>query len=422
VACAANAGAQQPAHLPLDAGWELSGAGSRIESHHGRRALLLRTGRAIRRDIALEDGTIEFDMKVTPHRSFVYVQFRMVTDEEHEEIYFRPHKSSLPDAIQYTPVWRGESNWQLWHGPGATAPARFAAGQWMHVRLVMCGRRAALFLGDDPTPALVMTLARDPAPGHIALRAFVPAGGAPEGAPAAAIANVTVQPGHVPPDFERIIAAPPAAADARLPDAHGSAERAGLVRRWQLSPPFAVPAGPVTRLPDSLLASRTRWRAYAAEPTGVLVIGRHLQRPAPQSATIARIVLPASADRLQRLDLGYSDFATVFVNGRPIFAGDARYSFDAPRQEGLIALSQATVWLPLVRGDNEILIAIADGFGGWGVMASLDPADGAAVPDARALPGPRNEPDDARRPSAAQSPERRARRITFQPPPARTSS
>jgi hypothetical protein len=67
----------------------------------GRRSF----GRAIRRDLSLQDGTIEFDLLVLPRRSFVSVQFRMASDDEYEETYFRPHKSSLPDAIQYDPVW-----------------------------------------------------------------------------------------------------------------------------------------------------------------------------------------------------------------------------------------------------------------------------------------------------------------------------
>ena len=31
-------------------------------------------------------------------------------------------------------------------------------------------------------------------------------------------------------------------------------------------------------------------------------------------------------------------------------------------------------------GDNEILFAVADGFGGWGLMGRLEPADGGRVP------------------------------------------
>jgi hypothetical protein len=354
----------QERHIPVDSAWTLTGDGTRLEEYRGTKSIRMRTGRAIRRDVSLQDGTIDFDMAVTPHRSFVYLQFRMQDDDNHEEIYFRPHKSSLPDAIQYAPVWNGESNWQLYHGRGGTAPVAFARDDWIHVRIVLSSQRAALFVGDGATPELVMRLGREPAPGYIALRSFVPAGGAPDGVSAASFANVVVRAGYVPHEFG------PAARDSTP---------AGLVTRWQISPAFAVEPGAVTRLPDSLLASRARWASIPVEPNGVAIIGRHVKRPARQAATIARLVLRASAERLQRVDLGYSDYVTVFVNGRPLFAGDAHYSFDEPRQEGVIGLFQSMAWLPLVRGDNEILLAVADGFGGWGLTARLEPTAGVSV-------------------------------------------
>ena len=355
---------QPEVRIPFDAGWELSGEGTRVEEHLGARALRMRGGRAIRRDVTLRDGTVEFDMALAPHRSFAYVQFRMVGDEEHEEIYFRPHKSALPDAVQYAPVWRGESSWQLYHGPGGTAPYAFAHGRWIHVRLVLAGKRAALFLGGADKPTLVIPLAREPAAGQIAFRAFTPPGGAPEGEPVAAFANVVVRPGYVPYDF------------GPEPQASPPPGMPGMIERWQLSPGFAVEPGPVTELPEALLAGKERWPTFAAEPNGVVVIGRHVARPAPQSAAVARLVLRAPAAGLQRLRLGYSDYVTVFVNGIPLFAGDAHYSFDQPRQEGVIGLFQATLWLPLAAGENEVLLVVSDSFGGWGLTAQLDPAGG----------------------------------------------
>jgi hypothetical protein len=354
----------QTRQIPLDSGWTLSGEGTRIEDHRGAPSIKIRTGRAIRRDVALQDGTIEFDMSVTPHRSFVYLQFRMEDDANYEEIYFRPHKSSLPDAVQYAPVWNSESNWQLYHGKTGTAAVPLARDEWIRVRLVLAGQRAAVFVGAEPTPDMVVRLARPPRAGYIALRSFVPAGGAPDGVVAATFANVTVRDGHVPYDF-----GPPVR----------DTTAAGLVTRWQISPAFATAPGAVTRLPDSILASRARWQSIAAEPNGIAVMGRHVKRPAPQSAVIARLVLRATADGVQRMDLGYSDYVTVFANGRPLFAGDAHYSFDEPRQEGVIGLFQSMVWLPVVRGDNEILLAVADGFGGWGLTARLEPTAGISV-------------------------------------------
>ncbi len=354
----------QAVPIPFDSGWTLTGAGTRIEPHRGLSALSIDNGRATRPDVRLEDGTIEFDVEMTDARSFVYLQFRMQSETEFEEFYFRPHKSELPDAVQYNPVWRGDSFWQLWHGPGATAAPRFRAGEWMHVRLVLQGARGALFLNADTVPAMVLALARPPRAGFIALRAFTPVVAELRGARAARFANVVVkrEVGYAFP--AEVAAAPP---------------EAGSILEWQVSPGFPATSAAITVLPTEQLAGRERWPSYPVEASGVLAIGRHQERPRPEGAAIARLVIRSSGERLQRLYLGYSDYVTVFVNGRALFSGDAHYSFDRPRQEGLITRSQSTLWLPLRDGENEVLLVVVDGFGGWGLTGRLDPADGGVL-------------------------------------------
>ena len=75
---------------------------------------------------------------------------------------------------------------------------------------------------------------------------------------------------------------------------------------------------------------------------------------------------------MKRLKLGFSDEASVFLNGQILYSGDQHYSFNFPRQEGLIHLDQASIYLPLVEGENEVRIVISEVFGGWGVMAQFD--------------------------------------------------
>ena len=354
----------QAVQIPFDSGWTLTGDGTRVESHRGVRALSIDNGRATRRDVQLEDGTIEFDVEMTAARSFIYVQFRMESDTDFEEIYFRPHKSELPDAVQYNPVWRGDSFWQLWHGPGATAAPRFPAGEWMHVRIVLEGTQAALFLGADTAPVMVTQLARPPRAGYIALRAFTPAPAVRRGARAARYANVVVRPRVVNYTFPAVPAVAP---------------ELGSIIRWQISPGFPAPPSAIIELPSERLVGREHWPSYPVELNGVVAIGRHQERPRPSGAAIARLVIRSSGERLQRLYLGYSDYVTVFVNGRAHFSGDAHYSFDHPRQEGLITRSQSTLWLPLRDGENEILLVVVDGFGGWGLTGRLEPGDGGVL-------------------------------------------
>ena len=267
----------------------------------GRSALSMRTGRAINRGVALQDGTIEFDLAITRHRSFAYIQFRMQSDTEYEEIYFRPHKSTLPDAIQYTPVYKGVSNWQLYHAEGSTAPAAFEFDQWMRVRLVLKGRSLAVFVGDTTEPQLVVPrLARDPASGYLAFRSFLPQG-QPEGLYVASFARLNTHPGDVRFEF-------PAAAEVSPPP--------GTVVQWDVSVPFDPGPGAITKLPADL--EDREWRGLSVEGSGMLVFYRHLNRTPGlrRPAVLAKIVVHAEEASDRRLNLGFSDEVSVFLNGR----------------------------------------------------------------------------------------------------------
>ena len=82
---------------------------------------------------------------------------------------------------------------------------------------------------------------------------------------------------------------------------------------------------------------------------------------------------------VKRLRLGFSDEASVFLNGQILYSGDQRYIFNFARQEGLIHLDQASVYLPLKKGDNVVQIVVSEVFGGWGLMAQFEDPIGLIV-------------------------------------------
>lgn len=351
---------------PADApGWELGGNAIRVETFDGRAVIAGDNGSASRKDVRFEDGTIEFDVRLTRRRSFAYLKFRMQDEREHEEIYLRPHKSGLPDAIQYAPVYQGQSAWQLHHGAGATAAPEFTPGGWTHVRVVLRGRQAAVFLGDAKAPALsIPRLAREPKPGFVAFRVFVPPG-TPGTEPAARFANLRVRPGIV---EDLPSAASPAVIDTK-----------GVVAEWSVSGALKWTPGVVPEVPavDALGA----FRKVNAEPSGLVELHRHVtMRPGERDAvTAARLTLRASKAGTRAFDLGFSDRAVVFLNGAPLFDCDASYSFDEPRRDGLIGLDQARLFLPLRAGDNQLLVMVLDGFGGMGLMGRFPEAEGLEI-------------------------------------------
>jgi hypothetical protein len=368
-ALALSAVAAAAEDLPFsDPRWKIEGPGVRRERFEDRDVLAMDTGLARLPDLGLQDGTIEFDVKLTRRRSFVYLIFRTQAEGEQEEIYLRPHKSALPDAVQYTPSFQGQAAWQLFHGPGATAAVEFATDRFTHVRVVLRGSRAALFLGEAKEPALVVPkLARPPQPGGIALRSFVPRGTA-AGEPAARFANVKVGPGVVGYDFG--------------PEPAPAEPAKGSVRAWAVSQSFAQAAKDDVRMPAaSTLGALTR---VESEPSGRVLLHRYAKMPAGDADFVvaARVHVRAGQAGTRAFSLGFSDRAVVFLNGVPLFQGEGSYSFDAPRREGLLGYDQATVMLPLRAGDNELVVVIRDVFGGAGLMGRFDDPAGLEV-DAR---------------------------------------
>lgn len=348
---------------PADPRWVLAGDSTRNETAAGREAIRLYTGSATLSSLVLRDGTIDVDVMTSRRRSFVYLRFRMEDEENHEEFYLRPHKSELPDAVQYAPVFRGQSAWQLYHGERGTAAPLITPGTWTRVRVVLAGRRAAFFLGDTLRPVLSVRLAREPRPGYLSLSAFLPAG-TPGSGPIAWYSNLRVRTGE--PGYRF-----PADSEPVMPD--------GVVRRWSVGEAFLPSALQPMRLDP---AWTTRMQTVTVEPDGMVVLNRWIAMPEGLSrsptgdvAAVARLRVTAAQAGTVPLQLGFSDAAAVFLNGRPLFHGDDSYQFQR-RRDGLIGFDQATLFLPLRAGANDLSIVVRDRFGGWGLMARFPEAAG----------------------------------------------
>ena len=76
---------------------------------------------------------------------------------------------------------------------------------------------------------------------------------------------------------------------------------------------------------------------------------------------------------MRALELGFSDRALVYLGGRALFRGDDAYRSRDYRFLGSIGWYD-TLFLPLVAGPNDLVIAVSEDFGGWGVQARLTDA------------------------------------------------
>lgn len=296
--------------------------------------------------LELSDGVIEADLLVPAERSFHGLQWHVRGDDA-ETFFVRPHQVGNPDAIQYTPVSHGISSWQLYHGPGFWAPISFPVGAWLTLRVTFAGEQAEVFVGDLARPALAIGRLR-----HGAVKGGI---GLLVSGPGLHVARVAWSSTAV-----------PLVGPAPLPEV----VTPGRVARWEVSDPFAeAEVAAATELPAAAVAER-RWSPVGAEPSGLVDLARVTGIVGHRNTVLARATIESSAAAFRPLAFGFSDRASVFLNGRRLFRGDDSYRSRDYRFLGSIGYWY-TLDLALVPGRNDLVFAVSEDFGGWGVMARL---------------------------------------------------
>jgi len=357
-----TARAEDALAVPPDSShWDFEGKVQATE-HLGRPCLFMNGGAAILRNFTMRDAVIDVDVATAPAlRGFLGFQFRLSDDGTTGEwVYLRPHKSGLPDAMQYTPVLRTGANWQLYNGPGFTGAVDLPHEEWIHLRLAVTGAQAKLWVKDMETPALVMDDLKS---------------GAEKGAFALHVltgptwfSNFTVR------------ATPDAPWVRHLP-----AMPAGTLAKWSLSPAYDALARDLERAPTPAQTDTMRWQSVEAEPPGFVVLYRwrdapHLRvsfaddfskrlEPQPGMRVVyARTTIDSDRDRVRKLYVGYSDEVSVFLNGRILWRGRSAQNFRDPGFLGIVNAENDAVYLPLRKGRNDLVLAVSEIGGGWGYV------------------------------------------------------
>jgi hypothetical protein len=304
--------------------------------------------------VELTDGVIELDLAVTGERAFHGVVWRARDRANYESFYVRPHQVRNPDSIQYNPVFNDVASWQLYHDEGFWAAVDFPIGAWFTVRVVFNGRRAEVFVGDLATPALEVAELKMP----------VAAGG---------IGILIGGPGLF---VSRFAYAEGAAALVRpaptLPEAI-----AGIVPAWLVSDAFPEPDPAPEQVSAEVLAGR-RWTRLDAETSGLVNLAIATGINEGRNTVFARTTVRSHAARVVAMHLGFSDRAVVYLNGTALFSGDDTYRSRDYRFLGSIGWYD-TLYLPLQAGGNDLVVAISESFGGWGIQARFDDLDGLSI-------------------------------------------
>lgn len=243
--------------------WQFIAAKAKVVEYLGQQALLLQGGVAILPELEMQNGIVE-------------------------------------DANQYTPVFNGVSAWQLYNGAGYAAPVEYRFDVWMHAKIIFAGTKAEIYIDSDAPVLHGHDLKRDITPGRVGVNVanFAPA----------YFANFKVS----------------ALADAyELPHRIADDEQtpAGLVTSWLVSDAFDGDLLARSSTLDRKLQSERTWTELWTKNNGVANLARVQGLVKGKDTVFAELVLTSDRDQLKELVFGYSDAASVYLNGTLIYIG-----------------------------------------------------------------------------------------------------
>lgn len=345
--------------------WQLP-PGAAMTHFKGKEALFIPKGVALYEEQQLQDGILEVDIADDNSRGFAGLVFHHDGASTYEEVYLRLHKSRQPDALQYAPVYKHSSSWVLY--PEHQVVLDFHPDAWTHLKVEIQGNIARIFLNHSVTPALIVSdlKIKDSKAGRIGLKAL-------EGA---YFSNFRFSPASQVANF---MSAPVADAPIKISPT--------VISRWQVSPTFMHTQDfslPLV-LPNM---QKLSWETLPTEASGLLNLAVHREkRVADQFENNTddyvwlKLELTSSSAQLKQFFFDYSNKAQVFLNGKPFFIGNNSFRAKGLLYRGDIDLQLQTtsLFLPLKKGRNTLLIALSSKANGWGLLGRFADLAGIAL-------------------------------------------
>ncbi len=352
--------------------WKIEAAGHVLDAYKGEtNVLLLQRGDALLQDVDFENGIIEFDIFLDNRRGFPGVIFRMQDNTNYEEFYLRPHLSGMPDAMQYAPVFNSNSAWQLYHDQanlvqngrvsfemrdhnGYNTFYDYPYDRWLHVKLVVSGIRAEVYFDHEEVPTLhISQLRHGFSHGNIGITTSVSP---------FYFSNFSYTP-------MKNVQLTAVTETAVVPEEH-------RIPTWEISNVISEESiKDVVRLTPGTLDTLI-WQSVQSEPTGLINISaQRVLSDRTMNTVFARVNINSKGERITKLDFGFSDRVQVYCNGQLLYAGNNSYLTRDYRFLGTIGYFDS-VYLPLKNGINEVILAVSETFGGWGLQGKFENMEG----------------------------------------------
>jgi len=315
--------------------------------------LAANSGQVAIKGLNFKDGTIEFDVESILPGFAQSVYFHKKDEKEQEIVYLRVANAGdtlANEAVQYCPYFDGVNMWDMY--PNYQAPAPIKKGDWNHIKLVIHGKRMQVYVNGDTSPVLdIPKLEGNYGEGGVSF----------EGA--SYISNISVRPddtGNLSPE--------------EAPDL--TRHQSNYLREWAVTEPVVLESGrEATReqLPDGDLYKDV----ITAEREGLINLTRKFGMNQERKVVWLKAVIESASAQANFLDLGFSDEVWVFLNGQMVWVDKNLFQQGAGKYpKGRISVANTRIPLNLKPGKNELTLAVANDFYGWGVIARLGSTDG----------------------------------------------
>jgi len=342
--------------IPLDTtNWSVNAKSYVLENYKGNNAIYIQQGYATLKGATFLNGTIEFDVYLTERQSFPGVAFRAHGNQS-ESFYLRPHLSGKPDANQVAPTINGISPWQLYFGPSYSFAYDYNFNGWTHIKIVINNDKGQIFLDHSKSPHLSWNLKNPIKEGEIMIGgSFAPAH----------YANFSIDKTKTElVGFNPIVRKP----------------IENLISHWEISDKFEETQLDNPSNISSIIKSR-KWLGSIEleEGTAANISRKVLLRDGKKGNTVfAKTTINSNKEQHKLLEFGYSDRVVVILNGTPIYRGTNKWRTRDYRYLGTIGLFDA-VYLPLKKGENTLILAVSEDFGGWLVTGRLKDNNGNTI-------------------------------------------
>ncbi|MCB1692454.1 MAG: hypothetical protein KDI19_06780, partial [Pseudomonadales bacterium] len=159
----------------------------------------------------------------------------------------------------------------------------------------------------------------------------------------------------------------------------------GTLTAWQISDVYEAAFQPPNSPPRN-----ARWEDVEVEDEGIVNVSRYRakllrnerrEKSVNKDLVFARVRIHSDHDQVKKLWLGYSDEVLAMLNGTPIYEGKASFGHRYPFSLGIVGTDNDAIYLPLKKGDNELVLAVSEIFGGWGFVGRFDDLSGLRLPD-----------------------------------------